>query len=317
MKIPIGVTARNEAANIGALLASLRLSVARAQAALSVEYELHILLNDNTDNTPQLLAAEPGLHLWHTRGGLIEAQRTLVNARPAAPFVIFTDADIRIHPDTIAELTAALLTNPQVEIAYAAKYPVPPLRRTPLSRALYLYNLREGYQTRRQYCNGQCFAIRHWRVPTVTELTWDPAADNPFLNLSAGILVDDIFLSRDLLRRAGPDAFHCTPAGIEYRPPETLRGMYRKYHRMVLEIERLHHFFPATREIHSRWGRRRVDSDLLRHAPLAERAHYALFQSALVLCKLAYRARRFYYSRWASRPCPAWLPVTETKEPIR
>lgn len=317
MKIPIGVTARNEAANIGALLASLRLSAQRATQALQVEYALNILLNDNDDPTPDILAAEQDLTIWHTSGGLIEAQRALVNARPDAPFLIFTDADIVIHPDTIRELTEALLHHPQVEIAYAEKYPVEPLRRTPLARALYLYNLREGYQTRRNYCNGQCFAIRHWSIPTPSELTWDPAADNPFLNLAAGIRVDDIYLSRDLLRRAGPEAFLCTPAGIQYRPPETLRGMYRKYQRMVLEIERLHHFFPATQATHARWGRRQVDTTLLRHAPLAERLYYALFQSALALCKLAYRAQRLYYSRWSSRPCPTWLPVTETKERIR
>jgi hypothetical protein len=85
---------------------------------------------------------------------------------------------------------------------------------------------------------------------------------------------------------------------------------------MVLEIERLHHFFPATQQTHTRWGRRQVDTTLLRHAPLQERLYYALFQSALALCKLAYQAQRLYYSRWSSRPCPTWLPVTETKERI-
>jgi glycosyltransferase involved in cell wall biosynthesis len=316
LTIPIGITARNEAANIRSLLASLRTSVAAAESALPVRFELHVLLNDNEDDTEQLLAGQPGLTIWHTRGGLVEAQRTLVNARRHAPFVIFADADIRIHPATITELAQALLTNPAIQIAYAEKTPLPPLRRSPLARALYLYNLREGYQTRRNYCNGQCFAIRRWQIPSPAALRWDPAADNRFLNLAAGIRTDDIYLSRELLQRAGPDAFFCAPSAIAYRPPETLRGMFRKYQRMRLEIERLHHYFPQTRPAHDRWGRRRPDRSRLAAAPLDEKAYYLLFQSALLLCKAGYHAQRLWYSRFAATPCPTWLPVEETKEPI-
>ena len=314
--IPIGITARNEAANIRALLASLRASAAKATEALGVTYEFHVLLNDNQDETPRLLQHEPDVQIRHTAGGIVEAQRALVAARPEAPFLIFTDADILLHLDTITELTAAMLKSSAVEIAYAEKYPIEPQRATPLARALYLYNLREGYQTKRHYMNGQCFAIRHWQIPTPAELTWDAAAGNPFLHLAAGIRIDDIYLSRALLRRAGPEAFRCTPAGIRYRPPETLRGMFRKYQRMRLEIERLHHFFPDSRPAHSRWGRRRLDLTRLRRAPLGEQLYYGLFQAALVLCKIAYHAQRLFYTYLSKRPCPTWLPVPETKEPI-
>jgi len=316
MLIPIGITARNEAANIKALLHSLRESAARASANLDVEYELHVLLNDNRDHTPQLLGGESDLQIWQTQGGIVEAQRALVAARPASNFLIFTDADILIHPDTIAELTSALIDNPAVGIAYAEKYPIEPKRRTLLARALYFYNLREGYQTKRNYCNGQCFAIRDWNIPTPAELTWDPAADNPFLHLSAGIRTDDIFLSRDLLRRSGPQAFLCTPAGIQYRPPETLEGMFRKYQRMRLEIERLNRFFPASQRAHRRWGRRRLDFEIIHRAPLVEKLYYALFQAALVLCKIRYHAQRIYYTYFSRKTCPTWLPVRETKEPL-
>jgi glycosyltransferase involved in cell wall biosynthesis len=316
MKIPIGITARNEAANILALLKSLRVSVARATEQLGVEYEFHVLLNDNTDNTPDLLAGQPDLYLWQTLGGLVEAQRALVEASPGVPFVIFTDADILLHPDTITGLTAALQSQPEVQIAYAEKVPIPPRRRTPLARALYFYNLREGYQTRRNYCNGQCFAIRQWNIPTADELHWDITADNPFLNLAAGIRTDDIYLSRDVLRRHGPAGFACVPAAVKYRPPETLRGMFRKYQRMRLEIERLHYYFPDSRETHTRLGRRRLDLSHLRQAPLSEQVYYGVFQAALVLCKLAWHAQRLYYTYVSKTPCPTWLPVTETKEPL-
>jgi glycosyltransferase involved in cell wall biosynthesis len=316
MKIPIGITARNEAATILGLIASLRVSISQATKTLGVEYEIHVLLNDNEDNTPELLASQPDLFLWETHGGLVEAQRALVAASPRVPFVIFTDADILLHPDTITQLTAALQSNPSLQIAYAAKLPVPPKRRTPLARALYLYNLNEGYQTTRNYCNGQCFAIRHWNIPTVDELHWDIAADNPFLNLAAGIRTDDIFLSRDVLRRHGPAGLECVPAAVRYRPPETLRGMFHKYQRMCLEIERMHHYFPDSRQTHTRLGRRALDRSLLRQAPLSEQFYYGLFQSALVFCKLAYSAQRIYYTHLSSEPCPTWRPVQETKEPL-
>jgi len=305
--IPIGITARNEARNIRVLLASLRESVRRAEAALGLRFELHVILNDNEDQTPALLEDQKGLTVWQTRGGLVEAQRALVQARPAAPWILFTDADILIHPETVTELAAAMQQHPEVEIAYAEKYPLPPLRQTWLAQALYYFNLREGYQTKRLYCNGQCFAIRHWHIPTVAELRWDPAADTPFLHLGAGIRSDDIYLS---LGRAA-EALHCTQAGIQYRPPETLRGMFRKYQRMRLELERLTHFFPREKP-----KGRRLDRSRLRQAPAKEQVLYSIFQGALLLCKVAYRGQQLYYSHFAKQPCPTWQPVTETKEPL-
>ena len=305
--IPIGITARNEARNIRILLASLRESVRRAEAALGLRFELHVLLNDNEDHTPALLADENDLTVWQTRGGIVEAQRALAQACPKAPWIVFTDADILIHPETITELCHAMREHPKVEIAYAEKYPLPPLRRNWLAQALYYFNLREGYQSKRLYCNGQCFAIRDWRIPTVADLRWEPAADNPFLNLAAGIRCDDIYLS---LGRA-PEALRCTPAGIQYRPPETLRGMFRKYQRMRLELERLAHFLPREKP-----RRRTLDRSKLSEAPGREKVLYSIFQAALLLCKLVYRSQRFYYGHFAKKPCATWLPVTETKEPL-
>jgi hypothetical protein len=204
---------------------------------------------------------------------------------------------------------------PDVEVAYAEKYPIPPRRRTLLARALYLYNLREGYQTARHYFNGQFFAIRHWRIPKPEELRWDPARDNRFFNLTAGIRIDDMYLSREVLSRAGPDAIRCLAAGIRYRPPETLRGMFRKYQRMRLELERLDCYFPQPDRAHRKW-RRRPDRSKLAGAPLSERMYYALFQVALWLCRVAYRAQKLYYTHLSTQPCPTWSPVVETKEPM-
>ena len=315
--IPVGITARNEARNILALLDSLRTAVERATARLGCRFRLHVLLNDNDDETPQLLAGAADLRLWHTYGGLIEAQRALAEHCRDAPFVIFSDADIRVAPDALLEVTRAMLANPALQVAYAEKYPIEPLRLTSLARALYFYNLREGYQTERRYFNGQFFAIRHWHIPRPRDLQWDPALDSRFRNLGAGIRVDDIYLSREVFSRLGPEAIRCVPGGgIHYRPPETLRGMFRKYQRMRLEIERIHCFFPPTRAVHQRWGRRRLDRSRLAAAPLREKLYYLLFWVALCLCKLAYHAQKFYYTWLSHGDCPTWAPVVETKEPM-
>ena len=313
--IPIGVTARNEAKNILALLDSLRVAMAQAACELGCRYELHILLNDNDDETPRLLAAATDIKLWHTYGGLVEAQRALAEQSQDAPFLIFSDADIRVAPDALLEISRAMFDHPEVEVAYAEKYPLEPARRTRLATALYLYNLHEGYQTRRHYFNGQLFAIRHWRIPTPRELKWEPKIDNRFRHLSAGIRVDDIYLSREVLSRAGPQALRCVGGGgIHYRPPETLRGMFRKYQRMRLEIDRLHCYFPPTRDAHQKWGRRRLDRRCLSAAPFREKLYYTLFWLALCLCKLAYHTQRLHFTWLAQRDCPTWQPVTESKE---
>lgn len=209
MVIPIGITARNEAKNILTLLDSLRVAIARAATELDCSYELHLLLNDNDDDTLKLVAGMADVKIWHTCGGLVEAQRVLALQREVATFLIFSDADIFVGPDAVLEVSRAMLGDPHLEVAYAEKHPIEPLRRTLLARALYLYNLREGYQTTRHYFNGQFFAIRHWRIPKAEELHWDPALDNGFLHLSSGIRCDDIYLSRELLRRSGPEAMRC------------------------------------------------------------------------------------------------------------
>ena len=103
-------------------------------------------------------------------------------------------------------------------------------------------------------------------------------------------------------------------AGIRYRPPETLRGMFHKYQRMRLELERMECFFPQTRNTHAKWGRRARDNSKLAAAPFAEKIDYAIFQAALLLCKAAYHAQKLYYTNFAKRPCPHWTPVVETKE---
>lgn len=314
MIIPIGVTAKNEAQNLPKLLESLRASIKCAHEKLSTEFEIHVLLNDNSDHSEQILSTEADVHIWHTFGGLVEAQRFFRELKADSLFLIFCDADIVLDQNCIYELVSSLLEKSELQVTYAEKIPLKPKKSTVLSRALYIYNLNNGYQTHRHYFNGQLFAIRNWYIPKVNELKWDEELDNHFLNLKAGIRCDDIYLSRYALLNYGPESIFCTSAAIRYRPPETLQGMYRKFQRMCLEIERLNCYFPETLAVHKTWGQRKLQRKTILSKPALEIFYYAVFLLSLYLCKTFYQFEKFYFSHLSSTDCPTWKPVLETKD---
>lgn len=313
MKIPIAVTAKNEAESIRGALLSLRTSVAYAQRALGIEYTICTVLNDCTDETADI-ADSLSDDLLFTTGGLIAAQRAAVAKYRSADFLIFSDADIRVAEDAVLKVTQCMLNDTAIKAAYIEKRPVRPRSKGLLAKALYLYNLNGGYQTKRDYLNGQFFAIRDWDIPAGTP--FDQKSDSNFLNLKAGVRCDDIYLSRSILSRYGPTAIRLVDSHLYYRCPESLQGMYRKYQRMRLEIERLDHLFPETAPAHQMWGRRKLDLNQLSDRPLTEKLFYALFQFNLTLCKVFYAFERMYFSNFARSPYQTWHPVLETKKEI-
>ena len=316
--IPVAVTARNEERGIAACLHSLRRAIAFAEARLPLQFALRAVLDDCTDRTEEAARTVPGVEIVYSTGGKVEAQRAAV-ARCAAPFVLFSDADIHVEENVVYEVSRVLLDEPGVQAAYPSKVPVRPRSRSRLAEALYLYNLRDGFQTPRRYFNGKCFAIRDWSAPTLPELEPRLAGlprDN-FYQFHSGLRVDDIYLSRLIMQRHGPKAIReVTIARIHFRPPETLAGMYRYYKRMRLEIERLDLLFPELREVHQRYGRRELDRTAWGRATSRERSLWRTFHSALWLCRAWYRLERSYYRRLARGGCPTWNPIRETKYPI-
>jgi glycosyltransferase involved in cell wall biosynthesis len=314
--IPVAVTARNEENTIGPCLSALRRAVAHAEARLPLRFELLAVLDDCTDRTEERARAVPGVGIVRASGGKIEAQRAAV--RPA-PFLVFCDADVHVEENVLFELSRVMLDEPAVQVAYPSKVPLQPRSRTLLAEALYVYNLRDGFQTARRYFNGKCFAIRSWSAPTLEELRPHLAGlpHDRFYQYHTGLRVDDIYLSRTILHQFGPEAIReVTAARIHFRPPETLVGMYRYYRRMRLEIERLDVLFPELRAAHEQHGRRQVDREALRRAPRRERFLFRYFYAALALCRAWYRVERFAYRRLARRNCPTWEPIAETKVPI-
>jgi glycosyltransferase involved in cell wall biosynthesis len=308
--ITIGVTARNEAACIRRTLESLLHSVAQAVREGLADYHVVAILDECTDGTERVVREFPNVHVAHSSGGLIEAQRTISTKRP---FVIFCDADILVGANVITALSRAMLSDPKLQVTYPRKRPLRPMRRTLLAAALYCYNRVEGFQTSRRYFNGKLFAIRDWQAPTIEQLQPRLAGltDDRFYNYHSGLRVDDIWLSRDILLRHGAQAIREVEAAeISYQPPETLTGMYRMYLRMRREIERLNVLFPESVPAHQA---RQHDREAERRAPVTDRLLLRVFNLALVWCKIRYRMDRFYYQNLSSETMDAWKPVSETK----
>ncbi len=308
--ITIGVTARNEEACIAATLVSLLRSVDAAESTGLADFEVVAILDECTDSTEEVVLGFPRVRVIHARGGLIEAQRLIAHRRP---FVIFCDADILLGENVISSLATTMLAQPHLQVAYPSKRPLPPRRRTLVAAALYCYNRVEGFQNSRRYFNGKLFAIRDWQAPTLAELAprLQALPADRFYDFHAGLRVDDIWLSRDILSRHGPDAIReVIEAEIQFRPPETFTGMYRMYLRMRREFERLNILFPESIPAHHHRG---YDREAERRAPLSDRILWRVFRAALAVCKLRYRLEKFIVQSLPGRPLDAWRPVVETK----
>lgn len=309
MIVPVTIAAKNEAQALGPCLDAL-LVAQRHAADRGITCELLVVLDDCSDDT-DVVARDRGVATLRATGGKVEAQRA--GLRPG-PFAVFVDADVLVTPPTLAALAELLRGRPEVEVAFPPRTPLPPVGRGRLARALHVYNRERGFSSQRTWFNGKCFAIRRWDIPTRAELAPRIArlpADN-FHDYAAGMRIDDIYLSRKIVAERGPGALAETTEGhVYYRAPETLRGMYRYYRRMRMELERISALFPELEPAHRAHGARRPDR--LRHAPLDQRIAHIEFQLALALCRTGYALERAYYMHLARSTCPAWPRVEETK----
>lgn len=313
MLITLAVIAKNEEQAISACLHSLLSDAVLAEADEGVSFDLVAVLDDCTDNTESIVRSFSRFRVIHSHGGIVEAQRKVANS---SPFVIYSDADILLLPGTLSALIRVMKVDPELQVAYPAKAPLPLLSRGLVARALHTYNRVNGFQTKRRYFNGKLFAIRDWSMPTLQELKERLSAlpTDRFYNFHAGMRVDDVYLSRDILKRYGKDAIReVDSALIHYQPPSSMQGMYRTYRRMRMEIERLDIMFPETKLTHLAYGVRSYDRAALRVASFRDVSDWYLFRLLLVLCILLYMLERLYYRHVSRSFCPAWAPILESK----
>ena len=313
--IPLVIAAKNEARALGACLDSLLASAAFARENAGICFDPVVILDDCVDATGAV-AASRGVRTIVSSGGKVEAQRSGLVA--GAPFHVFADADVAVERETLAALARAM-EDPSVEVACPPRRPLAPGRSTPIARAIHVYNAHRGFSAQRTWFNGKLFAIRRWAIPTRAELAPRLAAlpRDRFYQAHLGLRIDDIYLSRTLAREHGPGAIRETDEGaLWFRPPETLRGMYRYFRRMQMEIERLDRIFPETRATHRKHGIRRTDPAAVARATAEERRLFRLFQAAVKGCEIVYAVERAYYLHVARSPCADWTPIDETKRPI-
>jgi len=310
--IPLTVVARNEERAIGACLDSLLRSARAAEKLLPLRFELLLVLDECTDGT-RALAEARAVRCVESRGGKVEGQRRGV--RPGAPFHIFADADILLDEEALAGLCREMLDDPRLLVAFPRLAPLPPRRRTPLARALHVYNLRRGFSSQRSWFNGRLFALRGVELPSREELAGRArgAHLSRFHDSGAQLLAEDILLSRRAQMLGGPAALRESSSGVvRYRAPETLRGMYRHYRRLRRELHRTDALFPETRAIHAQTGSRRAD--LLAAAPLAEKLAWVLFQLALLGCRGMLALEKIWIDRGRAPLPDPWPAIEETKE---
>lgn len=297
--VPVTVTARDEERAIGKCLDSLLAAVRFAEAREPIALDLAVALDDCRDGTAAVVAAR-GVRALVSTGGKVAAQRAALRG---GPFHIFSDADILVEESTLAALCAAMLGDPAIDVAFPAKSPLPALRRTPLARALHVYNARRGFSSQQAWFSGKLFAIRRWAIPEPAEIA-RRARRLPvsrFYDYAAPLRVDDVYLSRHaaVLRQ--------TPGHIWFRAPETWRSMYRYYRRMRRELARIDALFPEAPAPPPR------TPDLLATAPRSEQLAWGVFQLALAGCRLAYHAERLACERLGLAPADPWPTLTETK----
>lgn len=310
-RIIVAITARNEEGCIATTLRSIVRAAVVAEGQGRASLRLVVILDDCTDGTEDIVRREfAQVEVMLASGGLIEAQRLVAREKP---FVIFCDADVLVGEGAVAALVNEMLDHPDVVVAYGRKEPLEPKRRSLMAAALHCYNRVNGFQTRRRYFGGKFFAIRDWQAPTLAELAprLRDLPQDAFYDYHAGLRVDDIWLSRDILRRHGPETIReVEEAIVFYHPPETFTGMYRMYLRMTREIERLNVMFPETVPVHQQRG---YDRAAVRAASWSDRWLWRVFRVALCLCRVRYRLEKYYYQNIASRPIDAWRPVMESK----
>jgi glycosyltransferase involved in cell wall biosynthesis len=314
--VPVIVAARNEERSLGATLAALVAARDHAAKQSSFRFEIVVVLDETTDASASIVERCMGVRVVASQGGKVEAQRAGLRlyAAESPPFSVFCDADVRPSAGSLLALASLLASRPEVEVATCPLRPLPPRRSSPLAAALYTYNLRRGFSSSRTWFNGKLFAMRTWDVPSRAEL--EPRirrlAVDPFYDFDEGLLIDDVYLSRVVVREHGPRAIAETATEqVEFRAPETWRGMNRYYRRMRRELERLDRLFPETRQVHVAHGRRA--QDLLAAAPVLEKVHHALFRVALAGCQIAYVVERAWVRHVRRRPRAFWPPIAETK----
>lgn len=303
-RVRVVIPAHNEAACIGAALRSVQEAIAAAEAARPERYEVVVALDRCTDDTARIALDNQGVTVVTAPSpGKVEALRAGA-AGAVGPWVVILDADVVLRPDTLRALAEAL-DEPTAFAASPPRVPAPPRRSTPLARAIYHYNLNQGWSPSRPWLSGRCLATRTLALPDPAEVARRQAALTPDPWLDGPILADDIYLSRWVAAHHGAAALRSSGGAVTFRPPETLDEVVATWRRLSRELARMDRLYPE-------WpGPPRAEA----RVPWRDRGHAALFGVALAVAKRRV-AQEAAAARAGGAVAEGWARIASSKVPL-
>lgn len=114
MKISFVIPAKNEAKLIGNCLYSIRRACESCDVLADFEYEIIVVDNESTDNTPYIVRAhnfQGNISVHNSDAKSIAGVRNAGAKEAVGDYLIFVDADSRINPELLRETLYALKTN--------------------------------------------------------------------------------------------------------------------------------------------------------------------------------------------------------------
>lgn len=287
--LTIGIAARNEENTIRQMLntALLALSFMPADAV-----EVIVAINDCTDNTEAIVrevVAETsiGIRVVHSDKGVIPAQRTIMKMRRLKGIAVFLDADLLIDRQCIRKLVQAM-EDPSVYVAWGRPIPYdaghPKFKSIIFNFSSYHPNL----MAKKVYFTGRAFAVREYIIPT--NPTIPGSIDSKlakFLCLKEGPIIEDMYLSRAIIKRHGIEAIkYVASAKVYFQPIASLKDFYYSRRRAAIEHIRLDMLYPQLAYVLNKYYKNHLKRSVYKTA----------YNKLRPVRKLAFRLYRLLYS---------------------
>ena len=218
--------------------------------------------------------------------GLINAQKKILeSSNEDSDFIIFYDADVRIHTGTTNNIAKFMDSHPLTKAASGNQIA---LNIDDFLYGVYnIFGINSNLMTPRKYLTGRDFAVRKksYFVPDF-------------------MTTEDTFLSRYLVYTYGREAIKSVPnACVTYIGPRTLRDYFNKIRRLDLERKEMFAHFPEFKSLESYFRKSRLPKEIVKLSN-KEKSQLYIHDLLVKACKIA-----------ADLPkTPVWVPLYSTKE---
>jgi len=259
VKITVGLPIHNEEGTLNQFLLALEESVKALPPHVVVE--TIACLNGSTDKSAEIvqkaaktsLGKKIGLSVAHSEKGKLNAQLEIVRNRTHDGPLCFMDTDTVPAKNTLSALLETLENDKGCYVSFARIEPFYSQQArntlTPFQHAL--CNKYASRSTSRKYIHGRAFMLRDDKelrhlqddIPERAAKVEGIVSDR--LNLRAGPLIDDIYLSRAIAHKHGLNSIREVPGTkIYFHPPEHEEDLFAAIRRTATEIRRLNLLYP-------------------------------------------------------------------------